>query len=58
MEEGTLLLDNDKSNVLVNCLLSYFLCLSFRTKWLSKGPLISRINKLLKKISEQLLILY
>ena len=30
MEVGTLLLDNDKNNVIVNYLLSFLLCLSFR----------------------------
>ena len=29
-EVGTLLLGNDKNNVIVNYLLSYLLCLSFR----------------------------
>ena len=32
---GTLLLGNDKNSVIVNYLLSYLLCLSFGTKWLS-----------------------
>ena len=30
MEVGTLLLGNDKNNVIVNYLLSFHLCLSFR----------------------------
>ena len=30
VEVGTLLLGNDKNNVIVNYLLSYLLCLSFR----------------------------
>ena len=30
MEVGTLLLGNDKNNVIVNYLLSFLLCLSFR----------------------------
>ena len=30
MEVGTLLLGNDKNNVIVNYLLNYLLCLSFR----------------------------
>ena len=28
-EKGTLLLGNNKNNVIVSCLLSYFLCLGF-----------------------------
>ena len=32
---GTPLLGNDKNRVIVNYLLSYLLCLSFGTKWLS-----------------------
>ena len=42
VEVGTLFLGNDKSNVIGNYLLSYFLCLSFWAKWLSKDYLKSR----------------
>ena len=42
MEVGTLLLGNDKNNVIVNYLLSFYL----------KGHLKSRINKLLRKKSK------
>ena len=47
VEVGTLLLGNDKNIVIVNYLLSFFVCEVLGTKWLSEG-LKSRINKLPK----------
>ena len=52
MEGGTLLLGNDKNNVIINYLLSYFLCLSFwGLNGYLKGYLKSKIIKLPQKIN-------
>ena len=50
VEVGTLLLGNDKNNVILKYLLSFFCVEAFRTKWLSTRLPKVKENKLPKNI--------